>query len=211
MSMGVAEHFAGLVAAGAQVSYAIGILLVLPLAAFATTTPILIAASIALMATTVVPQVLIPVISGLAAPERRGQIIGILQTGPDTRHPPLPHGVRCLGSVYQHLAFSLSSGGSIDGSAAVYHPMLAAAKWRKSFGERLFVTVALTAAVVALPGTELVDDAGFPNVRRVFRFLGHAGVSPCQPWSKSGASRRRSVWLIWSARGDPSASSWQTF
>lgn len=102
--MGVPEQTAGLVAVGAQVGYALGILFVLPLAdAVATrrlvrvllilttlfllvaclspTTPVLIAASVAVAASTVVPQVLIPVVSGLAAPEHRGRVIGTLQTG----------------------------------------------------------------------------------------------------------------------------------
>ncbi|KAF1020394.1 MAG: putative transporter [Paracidovorax wautersii] len=97
VNMGVPEQTVGLVAVGAQVGYALGILFVLPLAdAVATrrlvrvllilttlfllvaclspSTPVLIAAS------TVVPQVLIPVVSGLAAPEHRGRVIGTLQT-----------------------------------------------------------------------------------------------------------------------------------
>lgn len=103
-SMGVAEQTAGMVAVGAQVGYALGILFVLPLAdaivvrrlvrtllgltalfllvaASAPTVPLLIAASVALTATTVIPQILIPVISGMATPENRGRTIGLLQTG----------------------------------------------------------------------------------------------------------------------------------
>lgn len=104
VSLGVPAQTAGLVAVGAQVGYALGILLVLPLAdmiasrklvrtllaltalfllaaALSPTTPLLIAASVALTATTVIPQILIPIISGLVAPEHRGRIIGTLQTG----------------------------------------------------------------------------------------------------------------------------------
>lgn len=104
VNMGVAPQMAGLVAVGAQVGYALGILFVLPLAdaiaarrlvrtllvltalfllaaSASPTTPLLIAASVAVAATTVIPQILIPIISGLAAPEHRGRVIGTLQTG----------------------------------------------------------------------------------------------------------------------------------
>ena len=104
VSMGVSEYLAGLVAVGAQAGYTLGILFVLPLAdvlpsrkliriltgltaiftlvaAFSPTIPVLIAASIALTTTTVIPQILIPVISGLASAEQRGRIIGTMQTG----------------------------------------------------------------------------------------------------------------------------------
>lgn len=104
VSLGVPAQTAGLVAVGAQVGYALGILLVLPLAdmiasrklvrtllvltalfllaaALSPTTPLLIAANVALTATTVIPQILIPIISGLVAPEHRGRIISTLQTG----------------------------------------------------------------------------------------------------------------------------------
>ena len=104
VNMGVAPQTAGLVAVGAQVGYALGILFVLPLAdaiaarplvrtlliltalfllaaSLSPTTPLLISASVAVAATTVIPQILIPIISGLAAPEHRGRVIGTLQTG----------------------------------------------------------------------------------------------------------------------------------
>lgn len=104
VNMGIAPQMAGLVAVGAQVGYALGILFVLPLAdavaarrlvrtlliltalfllaaCASPTPPLLIAASVAVAATTVIPQILIPVISGLAAPEHRGRVIGTLQTG----------------------------------------------------------------------------------------------------------------------------------
>jgi MFS family permease len=79
---GVPERTAGLVTVGAQIGYALGILFVLPLtdvitsrrlvrtvlvlttlflltAAFSPTTPVLIAASVPVTATTVIPQILI--------------------------------------------------------------------------------------------------------------------------------------------------------
>ncbi|RQR33287.1 MFS transporter [Burkholderia sp. Bp9142] len=103
-NMKVPAQVSGLVAVGAQVGYALGILFVLPLAdtiparrlvrilsiatalfllaaALSPTMPLLIAASTLLAATTVVPQILIPVVSGFSAPEHRGRIIGTLQTG----------------------------------------------------------------------------------------------------------------------------------
>lgn len=104
MGMNVTPKISGLVAVGAQAGYALGILFVLPIAdivasrrlvrilllltalfiviaATSTSMPLLIAASVAISSTTVIPQILIPIISGLAAPERRGKIIGTLQTG----------------------------------------------------------------------------------------------------------------------------------
>lgn len=104
VTLGVPEQVAGYVAVAAQVGYALGILLILPLAdavdprrlvrvlllltalslAGAASSPgiwSLVAASFAVAATTVVPQVLIPVASGLVPPERRGRVIGTLQTG----------------------------------------------------------------------------------------------------------------------------------
>lgn len=104
VNLGVPENTAGLVAVGAQIGYALGILFVLPLAdaiaarrlvrtlltltalfllaaSLSPTAPWLIAASVALAATTVIPQILIPIVSGLALPEHRGRVIGALQTG----------------------------------------------------------------------------------------------------------------------------------
>ncbi|WP_321897455.1 MFS transporter [Burkholderia cepacia] len=103
-NIGVSAQVSGLVAVGAQVGYALGILFVLPLAdtiparqmvrilslatalfllaaALSPAIPLLISASAVLAATTVIPQVLIPVISGLSAPKQRGRVIGTLQTG----------------------------------------------------------------------------------------------------------------------------------
>lgn len=104
LQFGVPEHIAGLVAVAAQVGYALGLLFILPLAdvlnhrrliqillalttvslfaaAFSPTIPVLIAASLAISVTTVVPQMLMPIVSGLVPPELRGRTIGTLQTG----------------------------------------------------------------------------------------------------------------------------------
>ena len=103
-SLGVPEHVAGLVAVATQVGYAVGILFVVPLgdvaeprrlvralvgvtalgllgAALAPGIPILLVASLVIAATTVVAQVLIPLATSMAPPERRGRVIGALQTG----------------------------------------------------------------------------------------------------------------------------------
>jgi len=101
---GVAEQAAGLVAVAAQVGYALGILFVVPLAdvseprrllrwlmaatalgllaaAAAPSLAPLILASAVVAAATVVPQILIPLATSLAPKERRGRVIGALQTG----------------------------------------------------------------------------------------------------------------------------------
>lgn len=104
LQFGVPEHIAGLVAVAAQVGYALGLLFILPLAdalnhrrlirilltltaaslfaaAFSPAIPVLIAASLALSITTVVPQMLIPIASGLVPAAMRGRTIATLQTG----------------------------------------------------------------------------------------------------------------------------------
>lgn len=101
---GVAEQAAGLVAVAAQVGYALGILFVVPLADVAEPRKLLrwlmavtalglfgaavapglaplILASAVVAAATVVPQILIPLATSLAPKERRGRVIGALQTG----------------------------------------------------------------------------------------------------------------------------------
>jgi predicted MFS family arabinose efflux permease len=101
---GVQEQAAGLVAVAAQVGYAFGILLVVPLAdmaeprrlvrwLMAITTVALFAAasapnisslavaSAAVAAMTVVPQILIPLAASIAPKDKRGRAIGVLQTG----------------------------------------------------------------------------------------------------------------------------------
>jgi predicted MFS family arabinose efflux permease len=102
--LGVPERVAGLVAVATQIGFALGILFVVPLgdvaeprrlvqvlisittlgllgAAAAPGIPMLILASLVVAAATVVPQVLIPLAVSLAPPERRGRVIGALQTG----------------------------------------------------------------------------------------------------------------------------------
>jgi len=103
-SFGVHERVSGFVAAATQVGYALGILFVVPLAdraapaklvrwllvlttlglvgaAVSPGIPLLITASLALAAVTVVPQILIPLAPTLAPPEHRGRIVGSLATG----------------------------------------------------------------------------------------------------------------------------------
>jgi len=103
-SFGVPEHAAGLVAVASQVGFAAGILLIVPLAdvaeprrlvrvlmaatiigllaaAAAPGLPMLLAASALTSGATVVPQILLPLAPGLVPPERRGRVIGALQTG----------------------------------------------------------------------------------------------------------------------------------
>jgi predicted MFS family arabinose efflux permease len=103
-SFGVPEHVAGFVAVATQVGYALGVLFVVPLgdvseprrlvrvliavtalglfgAAVSPGVPVLLLASVVIAAATVVAQVLIPIAASLAVPERRGRVIGALQTG----------------------------------------------------------------------------------------------------------------------------------
>jgi predicted MFS family arabinose efflux permease len=101
---GVPERISALVAVATQVGYALGILLLVPLAdiaeprklvrwlcaltavalviaASAPNISILVAASFSLALVTVVPQVLIPLATSLAPPERRGRVVGSLTMG----------------------------------------------------------------------------------------------------------------------------------
>ena len=104
LSLNVGEPVAGFVTVAAQVGYALGILLLVPLAdiaepkrllrwlivattaglllaAAAPGITVLIAASLVFAAATVVPQILVPLATALVVPERRGRVIASLQTG----------------------------------------------------------------------------------------------------------------------------------
>lgn len=101
---GVPESQAGLVVVGTQVGYALGILLLTPLvditqparlvrslialtsaslalAALSPNVPALAVASLVMSVTTIVPQVLISLAPSMAAPERRGRMVGAMMTG----------------------------------------------------------------------------------------------------------------------------------
>jgi predicted MFS family arabinose efflux permease len=101
---GVPESMSALVAVATQVGYALGILLLVPLAdvanpktllrwlmgltafaligaAFSPTIHILILASISLAVTTVAPQILIPLATSLVPAERRGRVVGSMMQG----------------------------------------------------------------------------------------------------------------------------------
>ena len=103
-SLGVSERLAGFVAVATQIGYALGILFVVPLgdvaapqrlirilvavtaagllaAAIAPGIPVLLLASGVIAAATVVAQILIPLAASMAPLERRGRVIGALQTG----------------------------------------------------------------------------------------------------------------------------------
>ncbi|MER7948631.1 MFS transporter [Streptomyces sp. NPDC096079] len=100
----VTERTAGLIASAAQIGYALGILLLVPLADSArlrrltsvllalTSTALLVAAAapdvltlavatLALSTTTVLPQILTPVAAVLADPGRRGRVVGLVGLG----------------------------------------------------------------------------------------------------------------------------------
>ncbi|MFB7861179.1 MFS transporter [Streptomyces sp. NPDC056069] len=102
--LAVSERTAGLVASAAQIGYALGLLLLVPLADTARLRPLtralllatsaallvaaaapnivtLVLATLALSTTTVLPQILTPVAAGLAGPERRGRVVGVIGLG----------------------------------------------------------------------------------------------------------------------------------
>jgi len=101
---GIAEKAASLVAVATQVGYALGILLIVPLAdvakppllirslmaltaiglaaaALSPNVPVLLVASVCFATVTVIPQILMPLAPTLVAPENRGRSLGALQTG----------------------------------------------------------------------------------------------------------------------------------
>ncbi|MBB4931114.1 putative MFS family arabinose efflux permease [Lipingzhangella halophila] len=102
--LGISADRAGLVTTAGQLGYSLGLLFLLPLsdtvrrrpllivlvlgtvsglaaAAAAPGLPALAAAVLAAGTFTVIPQLLVPVASGLAGPERRGRVVSILQAG----------------------------------------------------------------------------------------------------------------------------------
>ncbi|MFI8966098.1 MFS transporter [Streptomyces sp. NPDC053493] len=102
--LAVSDRTAGLVATAAQAGYALGILLLVPLAdtarlrrltrvlltataaallaaAAAPNILTLVLATLALSTTTVLPQILTPVAAALAGPERRGRVVGVVGLG----------------------------------------------------------------------------------------------------------------------------------
>jgi MFS family permease len=104
ISFGVPERIAALVAVATQVGYALGILLLVPLAdiaeprklvrwlfaltgvallvaAGALNIPVLVAASLCLAVLTVIPQILIPLSTSLVSPEKGGSVVGSLMMG----------------------------------------------------------------------------------------------------------------------------------
>jgi predicted MFS family arabinose efflux permease len=101
---GIAEKAASLVAVATQVGYALGILLIVPLAdmakpallvrslmavtaiglgaaALSPNVPVLLVASVCFATVTVIPQILMPLAPALVAPENRGRSLGALQIG----------------------------------------------------------------------------------------------------------------------------------
>ncbi|MFF8601214.1 MFS transporter [Streptomyces sp. NPDC015232] len=102
--LAVSDRTAGLVATAAQLGYALGILVLVPLAdtarlrrltrlllaltvaallvaAAAPNVVTLVLATLALATTTVLPQILTPVAAALAGPERRGRVVGLVGLG----------------------------------------------------------------------------------------------------------------------------------
>ena len=139
-ALGVPSRSASFVAVATQVGYALGILFVVPLAdiaspaklvrwllaltalsligaAAAPNIPLLAVASLCLAATTVVPQVLIPIATSLALPQHRGRIVGSLMTG---------------------LVMGILLSRTVSGAIAQY-----AGTWRASFAFAAFMTTLL--------------------------------------------------------------------
>lgn len=146
VSFGVPEHVASLVAVATQVGYALGILLLVPLADIAeprkllrwlmaltavalvgaTVAPnigILVAASLCLALLTVVPQILIPLATSLVPAEKRGRVVGTMMTG---------------------LVLGILLSRTVSGLVAGY-----TGSWRASFGLAAVLTVILFFCVPA--------------------------------------------------------------
>ncbi|NUR29116.1 MAG: MFS transporter [Catenulispora sp.] len=157
--LGVSESSAALVTTCSQLGYAAGILLVVPLgdrlrhrwlvatlllltaaglvlAGTASALPVLAAASAAIGLTTVVPQILIPMAAGLAAPERRGEVTGTLLSG-------------LIGGILLARTFSGVLGEWLG--------------WRAPYLVAAAVVLVLSAAMAAfVPRTDPSTDAPYP-------------------------------------------------
>ncbi|MFB7590134.1 MFS transporter [Streptomyces sp. NPDC056169] len=155
----VSERTAGLIASAAQIGYALGILLLVPLADTArlrrltsallalTTAALLVAAAapdvltltlatLALSTTTVLPQILTPVAAVLAGPGRRGRVVGLVGLG------------LTLGSTLSRTV----SGAVTDASGS----------WRAAY----VVAAAATAALLWVLPRRLPERTGAPPERR---------------------------------------------
>ncbi|MDB5652737.1 MAG: major facilitator superfamily 1 [Tardiphaga sp.] len=138
--LGVPESAASLVAVTTQIGYALGILMVVPLAdmaqparltrwlmglsaiglllaAFSPNIPVLLVASFAFATVTVIPQILIPLVPSLVAPEHRGRSVGALSTG---------------------LVMGILLSRTVSGIAAQF-----AGSWRASYGLAAALTILL--------------------------------------------------------------------
>lgn len=146
VSFGVPEHVSSLVAVATQVGYALGILLLVPLAdiaepkkllrwlmaltaialigaAMAPNIGILVAASLCLALLTVVPQILIPLATALVPADKRGHVVGTMMTG---------------------LVLGILLSRTVSGLVAGY-----TGSWRASFGLAAVLTLILLLCVPA--------------------------------------------------------------
>ncbi|MFE1378229.1 MFS transporter [Streptomyces sp. NPDC058740] len=159
-SLGVSDRTAGLVATAAQLGYALGILLLVPLADTArlrrltgtllalTSVALLVAAAapnvltlliatLALSTTTVLPQILTPVAAALAGPGLRGRVVGVIGLG------------LTLGSTLSRTV----SGAVSDATGS----------WRAPY----LVAAAATAGLLCVLPRALPERLGAPGGRRV--------------------------------------------
>ncbi|MFD5325274.1 MFS transporter [Streptomyces sp. NPDC127092] len=158
--LAVSDRTAGLVATAAQLGYALGILLLVPLAdsarlrrltrallgltaaallvaAAAPNVLTLVLATLALSTTTVLPQILTPVAAALAGPERRGRVVGVIGLG------------LTLGSTLSRTV----SGAVSDASGS----------WRTAY----VVAAVATAALMGVLPRALPERLGEPGARTV--------------------------------------------